>query len=70
LPSEPKAKQFFDQVQESVQKIVGSKFSNFAVTVERDYRGSKFDALTIRVMKSDREDGKTGIVSERAFYER
>lgn len=69
--TEPQAKALFDILRESVQALLETdpRFEEFAVTVERDYRGFKYDAMTVRVLKKN-EDGKKGIVSEPTYYER
>jgi hypothetical protein len=62
---------FFDRLRVEVGKLVGdgAEFENCAVTVERDYRGFKFDVFSVRVLKEN-PDGKKGILSEPTYYER
>ena len=68
---EPQAKPLFDKLHETVKTLLetDSRFKDFAVSVERDYRGFKYDAFSVRVLKKP-EEGKKGIVSEPTYYER
>lgn len=61
-------KDFFDRLRTEVEKALAD-FPEQAAIIERDYRGFKFDVLSVRVPKEPTE-GKSGILSEPTYYER
>ena len=62
------SEQLFGSIREAVVALLENAYPDLAVQLERDFRGGKYDVLSIRVLKNNK-DGRHGIVSEPTYYE-